>query len=84
MIVTCVFLYLRGCISFKVVVKVVVLFVVLYMFVFILLHVLLCSQSGDTFSAQLNGSRRRKTCLRDFRPGQTQTGLYIHRRWLEA
>ena len=28
--------------------------------------------------------RREKTCLRDFRPGQTQTGLYSHRRWLDA
>ena len=25
-----------------------------------------------------------KTGLRGFRPGQTQTGLYNHRRWLEA
>ena len=28
--------------------------------------------------------RREKTSLRDFRPGPTQTGLYSHRRWLEA
>ena len=26
----------------------------------------------------------KKTCLRDFRPGPTQTSLYSHRRWLEA
>ena len=25
-----------------------------------------------------------KTCLQGFRPGPTQTGLYIHRRWLDA
>ena len=25
-----------------------------------------------------------KTCIRGFRPGPTQTGLYSHRRWLEA
>ena len=28
--------------------------------------------------------RREKTGLRGFRPGQTQTGLYSYRRWLEA
>ena len=28
--------------------------------------------------------RCEKTGLRDFRPGPTQTGLYSHRRWLEA
>ena len=28
--------------------------------------------------------RREKTGLRDFRPGPTQTGLYSHRKWLEA
>ena len=28
--------------------------------------------------------RCEKTGLRDFRPGQTQTGLCSHRRWLEA
>ena len=28
--------------------------------------------------------RRQKTGLRGFRPGPTQTGLYSHRRWLEA
>ena len=25
-----------------------------------------------------------KTCLCGFRPGQTQTGFYSHRKWLEA
>ena len=29
-------------------------------------------------------SRRQKTGLWVFRPGLTQTGLYSHRRWLEA
>ena len=28
--------------------------------------------------------RCEKTCLPIFRPGPTQTGLYCHRRWLEA
>ena len=28
--------------------------------------------------------RCEKTGLRGFRPGSTQTGLYSHRRWLEA
>ena len=29
-------------------------------------------------------SRCEKTGLRSFRPGPTQTGMYSHRRWLEA
>ena len=29
-------------------------------------------------------SRYEKTGLQGFRPGPTQTGLYSHRRWLEA
>ena len=29
-------------------------------------------------------SRHDKTCCLGFRPGPTQTGLYSHRRWLEA
>ena len=28
--------------------------------------------------------RREKTCIRGFGPASTQTGLYNHRRWLEA
>ena len=28
--------------------------------------------------------RCEKTCLRGFRPGPTQTGLYSYRIWLEA
>ena len=28
--------------------------------------------------------RSEKTGLRGFRPGPTQTGLYNHRRWIEA
>ena len=31
-----------------------------------------------------NGPRSEKTGLRGFRPGPTQTGLYSHRRQLEA
>ena len=31
-----------------------------------------------------NEQRHEKICLRGFRPGPTQTGLYNHRRWLEA
>ena len=27
--------------------------------------------------------RHEKTCIRGFRPGPPQTGLYSHRRWLE-
>ena len=34
---------------------------------------------GETFEP-----RCEKTGLRGFRPGPTQTGLYSHRRWLEA
>ena len=32
----------------------------------------------------INEPRCEKTGLRGFRPGLTQTGLYSHRRWLEA
>ena len=41
---------------------------------------------GPTFIASHTFSQPRhdKTCLRGFRPGATQTGLYSHRRWLEA
>ena len=28
--------------------------------------------------------RREKSCLRGFQPASTQTGLYNHRRWIEA
>ena len=39
----------------------------------------------DIFSAlQLYGPCCEKTGLWGFRPGLTQTGLYSHRRWLEA
>ena len=43
-------------------------------------------QEGSTPSlAQSSMSRvARKTCLRSFRPGRTQTGRHSHRRWLEA
>ena len=33
---------------------------------------------------KVNKPRCEKTGLRGFRPGPTQTGLYSHRRWLEA
>ena len=36
------------------------------------------------FEEPLYEPRCEKTSLRGFRPGQIQTGLYIHRRWLEA
>ena len=36
------------------------------------------------FGLHLNEPRCEKTGLRGFRPGMTQTGLYIKRRWLEA
>ena len=32
----------------------------------------------------INEPRSKKTGLRGFRPGLTQTGMYSHRRWLEA
>ena len=32
----------------------------------------------------INEPRHEKTCLRGFRPGPTQTGLYCHRSWLEV
>ena len=39
---------------------------------------------GVVGSVKLFEPRCEKTGLRGFRPGPTQTGLYIHRRWLEA
>ena len=33
---------------------------------------------------KVSGPRGENTCLRGFRPGLTQTGLYNNRRWLEA
>ena len=38
----------------------------------------------STFIASIFEPRCEKTGLRGFRPGQTQTGLYNHRRWLNA
>ena len=35
-------------------------------------------------SVYRNEPRSEKNGLRGFRPGPTQTGLYSHRRWLEA
>ena len=34
--------------------------------------------------SELYEPRCEKTVLRDFRPGLVQTGLYSHKRWLEA
>ena len=42
------------------------------------------SAVGSTSRIALYEPRCEKTGLRDFRPGPTQTGLYSHRRWLEA
>ena len=36
------------------------------------------------FMMNIYEPRCEKTGLRGFRPGPTQTGLYIYRRWLEA
>ena len=36
------------------------------------------------FSAVIFEPRCEKSGLRDFRPGPTKSGLYSHRRWLEA
>ena len=41
-----------------------------------------CSES--TPGTTVNEPRREKTGLLGFRPGPAQTGLYSHRRWLEA
>ena len=38
----------------------------------------------SSFSAIIYEPPCEKTGLRGFRPGPTQTGLYSHRRWLEA
>ena len=40
--------------------------------------------SDDLMLFLQNEPRREKTGLRGFRPGPTQTGLYSHRRWVEA
>ena len=42
------------------------------------------SNTQATFEEPTNEPRSEKTGLRGFRPGPTQTGLYSHRRWLEA
>ena len=39
---------------------------------------------GKVQSSHMTAPRCEKTGLRGFRPGPTQTGLYCHRRWLEA
>ena len=56
---------------------------------------LICASVVSIFSKQVftcrgptsrtfSKPRLDKICLRDFRPGSTQTGLYSHSRWLEA
>ena len=50
-------------------------------------HTLMLLRHGVNYVAALSFSfepRSEKTGLRGFRPGPTQTGLYSHRRWLEA
>ena len=42
-------------------------------------------KKGESMDGMLQLEPRcEKTGLRGFRPGPTQTGLYNHRRWLEA
>ena len=45
---------------------------------------LLYADKQHTISRLRTDPRCEKTGLRGFRPGPTQTGLYSHRRWLEA
>ena len=53
-----------------------------YMFSF---ETKLCTSTLCHHESQIwHEPRRQKTGLRGFRPGPTQTGLYSHRRWLEA
>ena len=42
------------------------------------------TKSFITLEPGPNEPRYEKTGLRGLRPGPTQTGLYSHRRWLEA
>ena len=44
----------------------------------------LSSAGNVPIHRRLKEPRRMNTCLRGLRPGQTQTRLYSHRRWLEA
>ena len=51
------------------------------------MHLLSASVLNDSILMgykTLNEARSEKTGLRGFRPGPTQTGLYSHKRWLEA
>ena len=43
-----------------------------------------CNRNTALEWSVINGPRSEKTGLRGFRPGPTQTGLYSHKRWLEA
>ena len=45
---------------------------------------LTANDQSDKNFVFINEPRSEKTGLRGFRPGPTQTGLYGHRRWLEA
>ena len=50
-------------------------------------HMLLLDRFGQglgNICSLLTEPRCEKTGLRSFRPGPTQTGMYNHRRWLEA
>ena len=48
-----------------------------------MVHNLILLEDVEIISS-LNEPPREKTGLWGFRPGPTQTGLYCHRRWLEA
>ena len=50
---------------------------------FVLLELMVLSTARSCGSGKLQ-PRSEKTGLWGFRPGPTQTGLYSHRRWLEA
>ena len=45
---------------------------------------LVCNKKGEVIPVSKLGPRFEKTSLQGFRPDPTQTGLYSHRRWLEA
>ena len=44
----------------------------------------ICEINCVCINVDIYEPRYEKTGLRGFRPGPTQTGLYSHRRWLEA
>ena len=49
-----------------------------------LVNALKIFEVNQKYEYALNEPRCEKTGLRGFRPALTQTGLYSHRRWLEA